>query len=106
MRRIEHTQVILRILERPVDELYRADDPLSEEVWACIAECVRGVKKLERYQKKFGEAEFAPNTLLNKAILVKRRIVYPFKKKTLVDVQRIVDSLLDNLQIVLQALQL
>ncbi|KAF2690684.1 hypothetical protein K458DRAFT_61621 [Lentithecium fluviatile CBS 122367] len=45
-------------------------------------------------------------TLKKKVVLLKRRVLYPLRKNTLEDVQKQLDRLLENLQIIIQALQL
>jgi hypothetical protein len=43
--RLDNLHVILRVLERPVQRMdYDDNDPLTEEVWSCVAECLKGVK--------------------------------------------------------------
>jgi hypothetical protein len=103
--RLDHLHVILRVLERPVQRLdYDDNDPLTEELWSCVAECLKGVKKLQLYRDKCYKNRYAEERLSIQDI--KNRVAYPFRKGTLEDIQKVLDRLLQNLQLILQALDL
>ncbi|KAF2872723.1 hypothetical protein BDV95DRAFT_667641 [Massariosphaeria phaeospora] len=94
------------VLEIPLQRIYRDDDPVINEVWTSIAECEKGLKKLRLYKDKCGEAEWAPDTLKKKLVLVKKNIAYPFRIDTLKDLQIVLDRLWQNLNAIVQTLHL
>jgi hypothetical protein len=104
--RTERLQIILRCLERPVQRLELDDEPISEQTWSCIAECLKAVKSLKQYQEKCSEVQHAPDQLRHTLLHAKNRLAYPFRKTTLEELQKVLDRLLANLELILHALQL
>lgn len=106
LSRTNRLHSILRILERPLLKLETDDDPVSEEVWACIAQCLKVVKKLNVHQEKCSREENAKDTLRTKMHEVRNRTAYPFRKHTMDDMQKLLDRMLENLAVILQACHL
>jgi hypothetical protein len=103
--RLDNLHVILRVFERPVQRLdYDDNDPLTEELWTCVGKCLKGVKKLQMYRDKCYKDKHAEERLSIQDI--KNRVAYPFRKGTLEDIQKVLDRLLQNLQLICQVLHL
>jgi outer membrane murein-binding lipoprotein Lpp len=106
VKRIEQVQDNVQLLENVVARLGRNEDALAAAVQANIATCRDAVSRLQMYQKKCGEPDHQVDSIKRRAVLIKRRAVFPFRKDTLEDIQRLLDRLLENLQVIMQALQL
>lgn len=104
--RIKRLESILQIVENPTKKLSLTDDPISDEVWSCIAEGLKTVEKLKSYQEKCSYASNASGIQASRMHEVKKRLAYPFRKDTLEDLQKCLDRLLESHQVIMQALQL
>jgi hypothetical protein len=104
--RTKRLEGVLRILERPIQHLERDGDPISEEIRGCIAECLTGIAKLKEYQQKCCETKPAPDAFAKKVLQMQNRFEYPFRKSSLEDLHRVLDRLLENLLLILQALHM
>ncbi|KAF2788778.1 hypothetical protein K505DRAFT_366174 [Melanomma pulvis-pyrius CBS 109.77] len=105
VERIQSLCAIIDALDGAVQKLQR-DEPISAAVRQCIDACKAGLRDLEVYQKKCGEITLVPTTIEDKIQLVKKRLLFPFRKGTLEDLQKILDRLQSNLDTIILALQL
>jgi predicted nuclease with TOPRIM domain len=106
--RIEHIENNLEILDNTVQRLKHENDAIAAAaaVQTNIISCADVVRKLEECQKKCGEPQNNPATLKRRVILIKKRALYPFRKETLESLQKQLGRLLENLLVIMQALQL
>jgi hypothetical protein len=104
--RVGLTEDNLGLLETAVQRLKRDDDAITAAVRTSIAVCGDAVHRLKTYQEKCGDPEFSADTAKKKAVLFKKRVLYPLRKDTLDDIQKQLNRLVENLQIIVQALQL
>jgi chromosome segregation ATPase len=97
---------LLLVLERPIRKLDLDDDPISRECRKCISECMKAVEKLTLYQERVSQTNNTEDRLRKRVRGFQKRLAYPFRKDALEDLQTVLDRLLENLQLVIQALQL
>lgn len=105
VERIQSLCVIIDSLDGAVQRLQR-DEPISAAVRQCIDACKAGIWDLEVYQKKCGEITLIPTTIEDKIRLVRKRLLFPFRKGTLEDLQKILDRLQSNVDTIVHALHL
>ena len=99
--RIQHLEVILSVIEKHIQSLWRDDDETCNEVKECIVACDDARKKLELHlQKCDGSLRKGNSAILS------TRLLYPFRRATLEDLQKQLDRLLNNLQTVMHAFDL
>ncbi|KAF2662186.1 hypothetical protein K491DRAFT_282304 [Lophiostoma macrostomum CBS 122681] len=105
--RTRRLEAIFRMIKHPIQNAAFQDTDLSE-VWSCLSDCLRGVKNLDTYRKKCGKPKYSPQKLKLKeqAGLIKKRVLYPFRKDTLEQIQKELDRLLRNVSVLLQAIQM
>jgi len=96
----------LGLLDTVVQRLKRDDDAITAAVQTSIAACGDAMHRLKTYQEKCGDPEFSADTAKKKALLFKKRVLYPLRKDTMKDIEKQLDRLVENLQIIMQALQL
>jgi hypothetical protein len=107
--RTERLEAILRVLEGPIQRLQSNGDsrnPITEETRSCLAACLTAISNLEQYQRKCTETRPAPDAFVMKMLKTKKQLEFPFRKDSLEDLQKILDRLLENIVVILQALQL
>jgi hypothetical protein len=102
--RAERLEKVLELIKQHLQGHPRSQG-IADEALNSILDCEAGMKKLQILVKKCGEVQM-PVTLEDKLRLVRKRLVYPFKKDALGDVNLTLDRLQGNLQLALQALQL
>lgn len=96
----------LNLLSTTIQKLDHKDDGITASVQKNISACEDAIRRLKQHVENCGSTDCSPDTLRRKLVLVKRRMVYPFKKDTLEDIQRHLERLSVHLQVIMQALQL
>ena len=101
LTQIQRARAIIVILDTPIRYLLREGEPLSTEVQSCIASCNEAQRRLAVHLKRLTESCGRKGT-----IPLGKRLLYPFRKSTLVDLQKQLARLFNNLQILMHALHL
>ena len=104
---IERAQRLAGILNILQDYLRKSveDEASAIEAWKSILACDEGLKRLQHLVKKYEDLKL-PENLEDKLKLAQERLLYPFKKDSLDELNNKLDRLQANLQVALQALQL
>jgi hypothetical protein len=108
---VAHTtrlEAVFRVLERPIQESAIDGSELSEEIWNCMAACLRGLQKLDDFRRKCANSKYSPGKMKLREQIgkVKKRVSYPFRTATLENLRKELGRLSENLQTAIQALQL
>lgn len=104
--RIERLESILRVMERPISRLQLENCPISEEFWSCVAECLRTVQRLKKFQAKCSQPSNGSDGLKSTVQRAKDRVMYPFRIDTLQELQKTLDRVLGQLQVIVSTLEL
>ncbi|KAF2176158.1 hypothetical protein K469DRAFT_608033 [Zopfia rhizophila CBS 207.26] len=105
IQRVKRLNGILHALEPMVRHLELDNNAISEQVRLSLSECKEGLRNLERFAKRCGDTAL-PATGEDRVRLMKKRLLFPFRRDTLQDLHVTLDRLQDNLNSIIQALQL
>ncbi|ORY09159.1 hypothetical protein BCR34DRAFT_616004 [Clohesyomyces aquaticus] len=103
LRRVDILSSTLNAVEKLKQKFESDDDEVLEELQSTLTECLADLKSLDHMSRKCSETTL-PESLEDKARLVKKRLLWPFKKETLSSLQDAVDRSLNNLQVALHLL--
>lgn len=103
--RIARLTAILDALDGPVRKL-ECEESIPAEVRRSISECEAGIQMLKIYGKKCGEVKFEPQNMDDRLQLVKKKLLFPFRKGSLEDLMKNLDRLQNNVDTIIMALQL
>ena len=98
---IERAEAILSVLKIPIEHVWRDNEELPTEVQKCVHSCEEACGKLGNQLRLFKKCHGQQNTVLTKA-----RMLYPFRKSTLEDLQKQLNRLFNDLQLLVNALNL
>ncbi|PSN62549.1 hypothetical protein BS50DRAFT_638175 [Corynespora cassiicola Philippines] len=102
VQRVEGLQSILNTVALVKNKIESSDEP-SADLQAALMACLSAVDSLKKMAEKCNETRTLGSTQ-DVARLVKKRLLWPFKKETLADTQKALDGLQANLLVALQAL--
>ncbi|KAF2117923.1 hypothetical protein BDV96DRAFT_685560 [Lophiotrema nucula] len=103
IQRLEGLEGILKALESVKSKVEMDNHEPSEQLQLAMRACEACLKKLELQLKKCGETKI-PGTLKDRANMARKRLLWPFKRDTLKDLQGTLDRLQHNLQLSLKIL--
>ncbi|OCK74055.1 hypothetical protein K432DRAFT_311474 [Lepidopterella palustris CBS 459.81] len=103
VQRVEHLENILRALDTVKKKVELDNDEVSQKLQLATKACKEALGSLERTVKKFTEIKL-PDAWEDRLRLVKKRLLWPFKKDALMNTQDILDKLQANLLLALQIL--
>lgn len=102
--RVEQLERILEILSRHLQNL-EEHGGVADEVLRSIVDCGAGLRRLDGLVKKFREVQM-PVKPEDRVRIVRKRLLYPFKKDSLDELSRTVDRLQASLQLAIQTFQM
>ena len=105
LHKVQGLDTTLRILEIVLPRFQSVPALHAEEVRIVLCACEQAVEKLETMIEKCHNTKPASN-FKEKLSLTKLRLLYPFKRETLIQLKDTVDGLQTNLNTAVQVLQL
>lgn len=102
---VQRTEALLHLLKTLESSRKKkieigSDEP-SEQLLLAVQACYTGLQKLELITKKFSQTKL-PDGIHEISRHVRRRLLWPFRKDTLLDLQTMLNTLQDNLHLALQ----
>lgn len=105
IQRLEGLQAILEVLDLVKEKVELDNDGPPAQLHLALQACSDGVRKLGCIVRKCGETKM-PDTLEDRLRLIRKRLLWPFKRDTLSDMQRTLDRLQASLQLALHILHM
>ncbi|KAH7130131.1 hypothetical protein B0J11DRAFT_522504 [Dendryphion nanum] len=103
--RVEGLQASLEALQSVRNRLDRPSTIVDAQLNDAINSCARQLERVDLTRKKYGDVRL-PETWEDKARIARKRLLWPFKKDALTELQTNLDRLQSNLQVALDILGL
>jgi hypothetical protein len=101
VQRTEGLVRLLKTLDSTRKNIELNNDEPSEQLLLALMACDSELQKLQNTMKKFGQTKL-PGSLQEMSGLVRKRLLWPFRKDTLLEIQTVLSTLQDNLHLALQ----
>ncbi|TVY62326.1 hypothetical protein LSUE1_G008279 [Lachnellula suecica] len=98
-------QGVLRVLEEPLRKAESDNSPIPVEVRKAVIDCEDGLQNLDRMIKKYENTEVAVKAR-DKARGVKKKVLFPFRRDTLLSLNATLEGLQANLDTAVNILNL
>lgn len=105
VQRLERFHAILKAVEGPVRKLERDNDCISEEIRLAMIKCTDSLQKLEEWVQHCHQAP-VPGKRKSRLLRVQERILFPFRRDALDQINEYLSVVQANLDTILHALNL